>query len=144
MSALARLSCLFAAATLAACGTVPPAAPVSAPAPARASVTALYRQPAERALIQGIALYDLASFEPAEVALRDALRAGLGDPRDVATAHKYIAFIECAFNRLPSCEQEFREAFGADPSFALSEVEVGHPVWGPVYLRVRNGRLPQK
>ena len=120
---------------LAACKTVPP--PEAAPAaPPSASIAALYLRPAERALIEGIRLYEEASFERAEAALQQALGDGLADRRDRAVAHKYIAFIACAFDRLAQCEASFASAFAADPGFALSDKEIGHPVWGPVYRQV--------
>lgn len=122
---------------LTACETLAPSAPPAPPpAPQTASVVALYRQPAERSLIDGIRAYEEASFERSEKALRAALREGLADSRDRAAAYKYLAFIACAFNRIEECEASFRNAFAADPGFALTDVEIGHPLWGPVYRRV--------
>jgi hypothetical protein len=118
---------------LAACATVPPPAATS-------SIAALYLQPAERSLVDGIRLYEEASFERAEAALRQALAEGLADGRDRAVACKYIAFIACAFDRLAECEASFASAFAADPGFALDEREIGHPVWGPVYRQVAASR----
>lgn len=130
----------LALATLAACETTPPAPPP----PATQSIVVLYQRPAERALINGIRSYEEGSFERAESALRSALAQGLLDARDAATAHKYLAFLACAFNRLAECEQQFRDAFAADGSFALSEVEVGHPIWGPVYRKVVDAQQAQQ
>jgi hypothetical protein len=116
----------------------PPAAPSSPPPPPPPppSIVALYQQPAERALIDGIRLYEEAAFDRAEAALRLALREGLADGRDRAVAYKYLAFITCAFNRTVECETCFTEAFAADPAFRLDDKEIGHPTWGPVYRRV--------
>lgn len=127
------------AALLAACETLsPPPAPAPLPpaAPPTVSVAALYRKPAERLLIDGIRAYEEAAFERAEKALRSALAAGLADRRDRAAAHKYIAFVACAFERIGECEANFADAFAADPKFALTDAEIGHPVWGPVYRRI--------
>jgi len=124
--------CAFAIAGLAACETTPPAPPP----PATQSIVALYQRPAERALINGMRLYEDGSFERAELAVRSALAQGLGDAHDTAVAHKYLAFLACAFNRLAECEQQFRDAFAADARFTLSDVEVGHPIWGPIYRKV--------
>jgi len=55
---------------------------------------------------------------------------------DVAVANKHLAFIACAYNRPVECEDAFRAAFAADPGFRLTDAEVGHPIWGPVYKRV--------
>ena len=56
--------------------------------------------------------------------------------RDRAAAHKLLAFIFCTSNRAVDCEVQFRSARAADPSFALSKSEAGHPLWGPVYRRL--------
>lgn len=135
------LAAATAALLLAACetpGPLPTAPGAEAPT---VSVVAMYRRPAERALIDGIRLYEEASFERAETALRSALKQGLADRRDQAAAHKYVAFIACAFNRVSECEASFQNAFAADPKFTLSEAEIGHPLWGPVYRRIAAARL---
>lgn len=124
----------LAALLLGACQSLAPSAPPQA-APS-VSVASLYQRPAERALLDGIRLYEDAAFGRAEQSLRNALHEGLTDPRDVAAAHKYVAFIACAFNRISDCEQSFRGAFAADPKFSLTDAEIGHPVWGPVYRRI--------
>ena len=104
--------------------------------PATTSVALLYQRPAERALIDGIRLYDGGEFERSEAALHAAIAGNLADPRDVAFAYKYLAFIACAFNRGTECALDFTSAFKADPNFQLNDAEIGHPLWGPVYRRV--------
>jgi hypothetical protein len=104
--------------------------------PATPSIAQLYQRPAERALVDGMRLYESGEFERAEASLRTALAAGLTDRRDVAVGYKYLAFIACAFNRGTECALDFTDAFGADPKFRLNDVEIGHPLWGPVYRRV--------
>jgi hypothetical protein len=113
------------------------------PPPATASIAVLYQRPPERALIQALRLYEEGAFDRAEVALKNALQLGLRDRRDAAVAHKYLAFIACAFNRIGECEQGFRNALGADSDFRLSEAEIGHPIWGPVYRRVLAAHRPE-
>jgi len=105
-------------------------------APTTTSIAQLYERPAERRLIEGIRLYDSGEFDQAEAALHAALAAKPADPRDVAVAYKYLAFIACAFNRGTECALDFASAFNADPDFRLSDAEIGHPLWGPVYRRV--------
>ncbi len=124
---------LLAAAALAGCGSMRPPPPA---APATVSAAALYQKPAERALLKGLTLYEQGTFDSAEQSFQAALKAGLADRRDVATAYKSLAFVACAFNRLDECAQDFRSAFAADDRFALTDAEVGHPIWGPVYKRV--------
>lgn len=119
---------------LAACETLQPAPPP--PAPPAPSVTQLWERPPERALLNGLRFYEDGAFDRAEQSFRSALLQGLRDRRDLASAHKYLAFIACAFNRLAECEQQFRNALAADPAFLLTDAEIGHPVWGPVYRRV--------
>jgi Tfp pilus assembly protein PilF len=95
------------------------------------------QRPAEGALLAGIRAYDDARYALAEEQLTLALKTGLASPRDRAAAHKLLAFIYCTSARIPACEAEFRAARHEDPTFALGKAEVGHPLWGPVYQRVR-------
>ncbi|MCI1193225.1 TssQ family T6SS-associated lipoprotein [Calidifontimicrobium sp. SYSU G02091] len=104
--------------------------------PAPSGLAELMERPAERALFEGIRLYDDAQYPQAEAALRRALDAGLASGRDRATAHKLLAFITCTSERIAECEAAFVAARQADPAFALSRSEQGHPLWGPVYRRV--------
>ncbi len=94
-------------------------------------------RPAERALQSGLRAYDDAQYADAEKQLNQALQAGLVSPRDRSAAHKTLAFIYCTSKRMLECEAEFRAAKQAEPSFALSKSEQGHPLWGPVYKRVQ-------
>jgi hypothetical protein len=130
--ALASLALM---ALLAGCAAPPPPPP---PPPATGLAELMERE-AERSLIEGIRAYDEGKYPGAEQSLRRALEAGLVSPRDRATAHKLLAFITCTSARVPDCEDHFRAARAADPAFALSRSESGHPMWGPVYRRV----LPQ-
>jgi hypothetical protein len=99
-------------------------------------VTVLAQQPAEHALLDGIRAYETGDFDTAIRQLHTALERGLNNPSDQGAAHKYLAFIDCAFERIADCDGQFRAAMAADPDFHLSPTEVGHPVWGPVYRRI--------
>ena len=116
-------------AALTACETPQQQAPVG--------LTDLTERPAERALMGAMRSYDEADYPSVERQANEAMKLGLRSPRDVATAHKLRAFVYCTSNRLAACEAEFRAARVADPAFALSKAEAGHPVWGPVYLKSR-------
>jgi Tfp pilus assembly protein PilF len=105
------------------------------PPPASSGLSDLMERPAERALFEGIRAYDDGQYPQAEIALRRALGIGLGSGRDKANAHKLLAFITCTSQRMAQCEAEFRAARSADPAFALSRSEAGHPLWGPVYRK---------
>jgi len=136
-----RVLLACAAATLvAACATTPP----SPPPRSTVSVARLYEQPAERAFLNAMRLYEEGQHERAETQFRRALTDGLKDPHDVAMANKHLAFIACAYNRPVDCENAFRAAFDADPDFRLTDAEVGHPIWGPVYRRVAAEQASRK
>ncbi len=105
------------------------------PPPPPVGLAELMERPAERALFDGVRAYDDGQYPQAEAALRKALAAGLRSGRDQASAHKLLAFITCTSDRPAECEAEFRAARAADPGFALSRSEAGHPVWGPVYRK---------
>jgi hypothetical protein len=128
------------------------AAPTPAPAPATATVAAtsapapatagpglldLLDRPAERALLAGLRAYDDGQYPEAETQLRRAIEGNLRAVRDRSSARKQLAFIYCTTGRMAQCEAEFRAALRDDPSFALSRGEAGHPMWGPVYKRVK-------
>ncbi len=112
------------------CAAPPPAAPPSS------GLAELMERPGERALIEGIRLYDDGQYTLAEAALRRALSIGLVSARDKASSHKLLAFITCTSQRLAECETQFRAARAAEPGFALNRSEAGHPLWGPVYRKV--------
>jgi len=130
-NARAPMLACAAAVLLAGCQSLPPPAP-----PASESIALLYARAAERALVNGLRAYEEGAFERAAQSFRTAILQNLRDRRDLATAHKHLAFIACAFGRLDECEREFRSAFAADPNFVLTDAEIGHPIWGPVYRRV--------
>lgn len=120
-----------AVALTAACATTPPPPP-----PPTVSIARLYEQPAERSFLNAMRLYEDGQHERSETLFRRSLAEGLKDRHDVAMANKHLAFIACAYNRPGECEAAFRAAFAADPGFQLTDAEVGHPIWGPVYKRV--------
>jgi len=122
-----RLLVALAVLALAACVSAPPIT----------GVAEMMDRPAERSLLSGLRLYDDALYPEAEKALNEALRLKLASPRDRAMAHKTLAFIYCTTERATECEAAFRSAKLADPQFALSKAEAGHPVWGPVYAKSR-------
>jgi Tfp pilus assembly protein PilF len=119
---------LLMAALFAGCAAPPPPAPTG-------GLAELMERPAERLLVEGIRAYDDGQYRQAEAALRQALQTGLRSGRDQASAHKLLAFITCTSERPAECEAAFRAARAADPAFALSRSEAGHPLWGPVYRK---------
>ena len=124
-----RLVCLVAACCLGASASAPPV-----------GLSEVLQRPAERALLAGLRAYDDAQYADAERELGKALSLGLPSAKDRASAHKHLAFVHCASQRVAACEAAFRAARGADPAFALSRAEAGHPLWGPVYKRLLASR----
>ena len=134
---LRRLSIAVAiSVTTAGCALLEPPRAAPQPPPPSISIARLYEQPAERSFINGMRFYEDGQYERAEVMFRRALADGLRDSNDMAAANKHLAFIACAYSRPTECEAAFRAAFSADPTFRLTDAEVGHPLWGPVYKRV--------
>ena len=58
-------------------------------------------------------------------------------------ALKYMAFSNCVTGKTPQCRQNFEKAFKLDPNFTLLPGEMGHPIWGPVYERVKRDNRPK-
>jgi len=119
---------------LAGCATAPqspsatPTTKVEAPAEPVVS-------PAELALAQGLKAYQGAQYAESESQLKQALQLGLSLGGDRANAHKHLAFIYCTSKRETLCAAAFKAARQADPTFALSKSEAGHPMWGRVYRK---------
>lgn len=115
------------------------AVPTAAPGP-RSAASAPQAEPAaraastaEQALAQGIKAYQSGQYPQAEAQLKQALKLGLTMPADTARAHKHLAFIYCTSQREGQCAAAFKAARAADPKFALSKSEAGHPMWSKVY-----------
>ncbi len=121
----AGLAVALLAATLGGCAVAP-----------QGGLSEVMQRPAERALLAGLRAYDDAQYADAERELSKALTTGLVSVKDRATAHKHLAFVYCASQRVAPCEAAFRAAREADPEFALTRAEAGHPLWGPVYKRI--------
>ena len=120
---------LFALLFVSACAPLPTAVPTG--------LMDVAERPAERALLAGIRAYDDGQYADAERQLALSLQLNLPSAKDRAAAHKHLAFIYCTSQRVAECEAAFRAARLADPAFALSRSEAGHPLWGPVYKRLQ-------
>jgi Tfp pilus assembly protein PilF len=107
----------------------------------RDRIDQLTKQPqsaGDQLLANGIKSYEEGEYKSAAKNLQDAINAGISNKIDSAKAHKYLAFIACGSDNTQRCNDEFRKAFEDDPNFALDTAEAGHPVWGPVYRKVRD------
>ncbi|MBI2733800.1 MAG: TssQ family T6SS-associated lipoprotein [Aquabacterium sp.] len=110
---------------------------VAASAPASVAEEPVIKKPtaAEMSLADGLKAYQGGQYRMAETQLKTALQAGLTSPADVANAHKHLAFIYCTSKRDSQCLAAFKAAKAADPSFALSKAEAGHPMWARTYKK---------
>lgn len=98
--------------------------------------------PSERALEEGITLYDAGDFNGAIKRLRGAKEIWTDATTPVATAnkvaaHKYLAFSYCVTKRRPQCRQQFVDALTLDPGFSLEPAEKTHPMWGPEFEQAK-------
>ena len=91
----------------------------------------------EDALVFGVRAYEDGELVYSAKLLQGSLDEGLRFTSDRVRAHKYLAFIHCASNRVPQCRDEFKKALDLDSSFDLRENEAGHPIWGPVFRSVK-------
>lgn len=88
----------------------------------------------EAALNEGIALYNNGDFNGAIRKLNTV--KGAEKPVQLS-AYKYSAFSYCVSGRKLACRQQFEKALKLDPNFDLEPGEKGHPLWGPVFARVK-------
>lgn len=93
----------------------------------------------QAALRDGIRLYNEGEFNSAIKRLA-AQDIASGSVATRVTALKYTAFSYCVTRRQAQCERAFERAIKLDPSFDLAPGERGHPLWGPVFARAKNGR----
>jgi hypothetical protein len=129
------LAGLLAAALLAGCANMPfgGAAKPSANASAEAAA------PAPAGLKEGIALYNNGEYNAAIKRLGMADVTG-GPKATQVEALKYSAFSYCLTSRQTLCKQQFEKAIKLDPAFDLAAGEHGHPLWGPVFVKVKKGK----
>lgn len=115
--------------------SAPVAVTAASPAVAPSEPVARSATVGEQALSQGVKAYQAGQYAQAEAQLKQALKVGLPQPADAAQAHKHLAFIYCTSRRESLCAAAFKAARAADPKFALSKAEAGHPMWSQVYRK---------
>jgi hypothetical protein len=93
----------------------------------------------QAALREGIHLYNEGDFNGA-IRRLSARDINNGPVSTRVTALKYTAFSYCVTSRPAQCQHAFEKALRLDPSFDLAPGEHGHPLWGPVFAKARNGR----
>jgi Tfp pilus assembly protein PilF len=90
-------------------------------------------------LSTGLKQYDDGDYAESAKSLQSAINLGV-PAKQLANAHKHLAFIHCSSSRERQCRDEFRKALAADPSLDLAPAEAGHPVWGPIFRSVKASR----
>lgn len=100
-------------------------------------VAGIFSTSGQRELDVGVKAYEDGEYPYAARLLQTSLDAGLRGTTNRVRAHKYLAFLHCATNRIQQCRDEFRKILEIDSSFDLREDESGHPVWGPVFRSVK-------
>jgi len=93
----------------------------------------------EPALAAGLKQYEDGEYVSSAKNLRAAIDQGLSN-RDLISAYKHLAFIDCASSRERQCRDKFRQALAIDPAMELAPAEAGHPVWGPIFRSLKAGR----
>jgi Tfp pilus assembly protein PilF len=94
-------------------------------------------------LAAGIKKYDDGKYADATADFQNALNSGLSEA-DQVTANKYLAFISCVSDRERQCRAYFTRALELNPSFDLEPSEAGHPIWGPVFRKVKASQQKRK
>ena len=137
---------LVAAGVLSACAVAPgsPSAPVELHTGPVLVAPRAFAGKAEQNLTSGIASYDDGAYMQAMLALQNALLLGLESGVRQAEAHKYLAFIYCVGKFPALCSDEFAKALAADPGFELTPAEAGHPLWGPIFRKLKAARTDKK
>jgi hypothetical protein len=112
-------------------------APAPAPAPVPAAPVVSGNSPGAPALNEGVAAFQKGEYRRAETKLAESQNLGLKYVDEIVRAYKTQAFLYCVTKRAALCEKSFQSAFDIDSSFDLSRAERGHPVWGPVFAKVK-------
>jgi hypothetical protein len=112
-------------------------APAPAPAPVAAAPVVSGNSAGAPALNEGVAAFQKGEYRRAETKLAESQKLGLKYVDEIVRAHKTQAFLYCVTKRAAQCEKSFQSAFDMDNSFDLTRAERGHPVWGPVFAKVK-------
>lgn len=88
------------------------------------------------ALARGMASYEDGNFTEAAGQLKLSLEQKLSPPEQML-ARKHLAFAYCVSGKDRLCADEFKKLLEISPSFDLDPAETGHPIWGPVFRRIK-------
>ncbi|MCU6432795.1 TssQ family T6SS-associated lipoprotein [Undibacterium sp. Jales W-56] len=111
----------------------PPESPAAVPPPA-SNGDAI-------ALKEGLSLYNDGDYNGAIKKLSGSTDIWSGHNKAIQlNALKTMAFSYCVTSRTQLCRQQFERALKLDPSFDLLPSEIGHPIWGPVFLKAKKAK----
>ena len=91
------------------------------------------------ALAQGLTRYEDGDYGEAANQFQLALEQKLS-LADRVRANQHLAFDYCVTGKKRLCGDEFRKLLAVSPQFKLDAAEAGHPVWGPIFRRVKTTR----
>jgi Tfp pilus assembly protein PilF len=94
---------------------------------------------ARKDLDAGVELYNAGDYNGAIKQLGGSATIWKAGKPVQLDALKYMAFSYCVTNRQSLCKQQFEKALKLDPSFDLAPGEKGHPLWEPVFDKVKKG-----
>ena len=138
-----RIAAWSGASLLAACASTPPACtPASVPAP---TALASPLEPAgpvgpsagERQLQAAQQRYAAGDYAGTIDRLHVSTDLWADNVQVRSEGYKLLAFSYCVTQRKPACRQAFESLLRLDPRFELTPTERGHPMWGPVFTKVR-------
>lgn len=91
------------------------------------------------ALQDGINLFNNGDYNGAIKRLSTASEIWAGGVEQAIQleALKYTAFSYCVTSRQTLCKAQFEKALKLNPAFDLAPGEKGHPLWGPIFDRVK-------
>lgn len=94
-----------------------------------------------QALKDGVSLYNDGDYNGAIKRLSSANEIWNGHNKAIQVeALKTMAFSYCVTSRTQLCRQQFERALKIDPTFDLMLSEIGHPIWGPVFLKAKKAK----
>jgi Tfp pilus assembly protein PilF len=92
---------------------------------------------ARKELNAGIELYNAGDYAGAIKRLSSSNDIWKADKAIQLDALKYMAFSYCVSGHQAQCKQQFEKAVKLDPSFDLAPGEKDHPLWEPVFDKVK-------
>ena len=135
-------SALVAAVFLVACTETTPVKKADVPAPTPAPTVSFVQKSAdqlaaEAALNDGMELYLKGDYNGAIKRFGSVGDGGLVEKSTQIELLKHMAFSYCVTHRQTQCRHAFEKILKVDPTFDLTPGEKGHPLWGPVFTKVK-------